>query len=69
MMVSFHPWRYGSFRMRLGRASHLYFGAMMRGRSALASKGLGLVGRKGSAGHEWALLALIVGAVKRAVLV
>ena len=37
--------------MRLGRVSHLYAGAMRRGRSERSEVGLGLEAEKGSCGH------------------
>jgi len=38
--------------MRLGRASHLYLGAMRRGRSERIEVGDGLEALKGSEGHS-----------------
>jgi len=57
--------------MRLGRASHLYLGAMRRGRSERSEVGLGLEEKaKGSFGHANAVLeGLYVGSEKAAAFV
>ena len=53
--------------MRPGRASHLYWGAMRRGRSERSEVGLGLEGEKGSFGHvATSLEGMNVGAEKAA---
>lgn len=50
-MVSFQYLRYGSVAMREGKASHLYAGAMRRGRSVRTVVGFGLAGAKLSLGQ------------------
>ena len=53
----FQPVRYGSLAMRLGRAFHLYAGAIIRGRSGRTLVDDGLPGLKVSLGQ--AALALV----------
>ena len=56
--------------MRLGRTSHLYLGAMRRGRSERSEVGLGLEEKaKGSFGHATSAVGLNVGTEKAAVFV
>ena len=49
---SFQNAKYGSLAMRFGRASHLYEGAIIRGRSGRTLVGDGLPGLKVSLGQE-----------------
>lgn len=50
-MLSFQYFKYGSFWMSWGSASHLYWGAMRRGRSERTWVGEGSDGWKGSVGQ------------------
>ena len=70
-MLSFQNLRYGSFLIKFGSASHLYAGAMRRGRSGRTEVTLGFSGLKGSSGHASAALldGLKVGVVNAAELV
>lgn len=55
--------------MRLGRAAHLYAGAIIRGRSERTLVGDGVWGLKGSLGQEFLAFVENVGVPKRALLV
>ena len=57
MILSWKDLRYGSVSISLGRAAHLYEGAMIRGRSGRSSVTSGVAGVKVSVGHAAEALA------------